>query len=395
MSCDKTIHAANVISRTHKRLPVCELCKRSAAAVYCCEDQAALCSGCDKEVHLANPLPHNTQPVESAMASGVYSMPELPAASDAKAAAPDALTAPAEDETSACGEHCLAIPFGSSSEGNTSLAVVPEMSARGPVGAPMPTTSGGNKDLKGLWGKDFDALEFEAAWLGNLDVGLDFSDIFGNEVPSISDAPGMVPSFHDVPAMPAVPHPKPAAPIVLDLGDMPSASDILEPLLDDDFVVPSFLPEDEEEVVGNHMLDSSNRDMKRAGDFDLPDAKRRSKPTTLPVLHLAPPPPPYTPQVPLPPAPVVEPISTRRENKSQAPVLNGANMTREQRVARYREKRKNRKFQKTIRYASRKAYAEVRPRIKGRFATREEVAAWKARKAAGIMNPEDDEMIFS
>ncbi|CAA6672212.1 unnamed protein product [Spirodela intermedia] len=39
---------------------------------------------------------------------------------------------------------------------------------------------------------------------------------------------------------------------------------------------------------------------------------------------------------------------------------------------RYREKRKNRKFEKTIRYASRKAYAETRPRIKGRFAKRTE-----------------------
>lgn len=33
----------------------------------------------------------------------------------------------------------------------------------------------------------------------------------------------------------------------------------------------------------------------------------------------------------------------------------------------YREKRKTRTFEKTIRYASRKAYAEVRPRVKGRF----------------------------
>ncbi|KAL2928942.1 Zinc finger protein CONSTANS-LIKE 5 [Bienertia sinuspersici] len=47
-------------------------------------------------------------------------------------------------------------------------------------------------------------------------------------------------------------------------------------------------------------------------------------------------------------------------------------MDREARVLRYREKRKNRKFQKTIRYASRKAYAETRPRIKGRFAKRTE-----------------------
>lgn len=48
-------------------------------------------------------------------------------------------------------------------------------------------------------------------------------------------------------------------------------------------------------------------------------------------------------------------------------------MNREARVLRYREKRKNRKFEKTIRYASRKAYAETRPRIKGRFAKRTEI----------------------
>ncbi|KAI4337221.1 hypothetical protein L6164_015666 [Bauhinia variegata] len=46
---------------------------------------------------------------------------------------------------------------------------------------------------------------------------------------------------------------------------------------------------------------------------------------------------------------------------------------REARVLRYREKRKNRKFEKTIRYASRKAYAETRPRIKGRFAKRSDL----------------------
>ncbi|KVH92606.1 CCT domain-containing protein [Cynara cardunculus var. scolymus] len=43
---------------------------------------------------------------------------------------------------------------------------------------------------------------------------------------------------------------------------------------------------------------------------------------------------------------------------------------RKARVLRYREKKKTRKFEKTIRYASRKAYAEKRPRIKGRFAKR-------------------------
>ncbi|KAG6473299.1 zinc finger protein CONSTANS-LIKE 3-like [Zingiber officinale] len=48
---------------------------------------------------------------------------------------------------------------------------------------------------------------------------------------------------------------------------------------------------------------------------------------------------------------------------------------REARLMRYREKRKSRRFEKTIRYASRKAYAEARPRVKGRFVKRAEVEA--------------------
>jgi hypothetical protein len=56
--------------------------------------------------------------------------------------------------------------------------------------------------------------------------------------------------------------------------------------------------------------------------------------------------------------------------------------TRREKLKRFREKKRNRLFKKTIRYASRKAYAEVRPRIKGRFARKDEVAAMRA---AGIL----------
>lgn len=41
---------------------------------------------------------------------------------------------------------------------------------------------------------------------------------------------------------------------------------------------------------------------------------------------------------------------------------------REAKVMRYREKKKRRRYEKQIRYESRKAYAEMRPRVKGRFA---------------------------
>lgn len=51
-------------------------------------------------------------------------------------------------------------------------------------------------------------------------------------------------------------------------------------------------------------------------------------------------------------------------------------LTRAERVARYKEKRARRNFSKTIRYQSRKAYAEIRPRIKGRFVSPEEYAMY-------------------
>ncbi|KAJ0030047.1 zinc finger protein CONSTANS-LIKE 4 [Pistacia vera] len=65
---------------------------------------------------------------------------------------------------------------------------------------------------------------------------------------------------------------------------------------------------------------------------------------------------------------ISNPYSRGTESTNQTVQLSSAD--REARVLRYREKRKNRKFEKTIRYASRKAYAEMRPRIKGRFAKR-------------------------
>ena len=68
---------------------------------------------------------------------------------------------------------------------------------------------------------------------------------------------------------------------------------------------------------------------------------------------------------------ISNPYGRGSESGHQTMQLSSAD--REARVLRYREKRKNRKFEKTIRYASRKAYAESRPRINGRFAKRTEL----------------------
>lgn len=89
------------------------------------------------------------------------------------------------------------------------------------------------------------------------------------------------------------------------------------------------------------------------------------------------------PQSPLTPPPAPLSSGAAKPVHAQA-ALPPQTMTRQQRVQRYREKRKRRTFEKTIRYEARRAYAEVRPRIKGRFATKDEALALRAAKLAGI-----------
>eukprot|EP00798_Chlamydomonas_sp_ICE-L_P023418 gene23418-30693_t len=67
-----------------------------------------------------------------------------------------------------------------------------------------------------------------------------------------------------------------------------------------------------------------------------------------------------------------------------------AAINRAERLTKCREKKKNRTFEKTIRYATRKAYAEVRPRIKGRFVKKEDLEAYYAMHNADMMMIQDD-----
>ncbi|KAI3688835.1 hypothetical protein L2E82_46704 [Cichorium intybus] len=50
-------------------------------------------------------------------------------------------------------------------------------------------------------------------------------------------------------------------------------------------------------------------------------------------------------------------------------------MSRQDRVLRYFEKKKTRKYEKKIKYSSRKTYAQTRPRVRGRFARTSQVDA--------------------
>lgn len=221
-------------------------------------------------------------------------------------------------------------------------------------------------------------------------MGFDFNDILGDNIPSVSD--GLVPTISD------------AADINSDLA-VPTFDDADLPAFDlPDFPLQQF--EFKAEDTANFSMVPPmvpTASVQQAQQFEqeqqvpavplqqhvavpsIPEPVLTSSmvPTAVPVFTSA------------PVVPAVAPSSSYQRSSSSSAISTtgtlrlvkygdaaGESLSRAERVARYREKRKNRKFEKTIRYASRKAYAEVRPRIKGRFAKKEEVEAWKAAEEA-------------
>lgn len=70
-ACDCRVHQANKLAGKHHRLPLlhpssptndtaapplCDVCKERRGLVFCVEDRAILCAGCDEPIHSANEL---------------------------------------------------------------------------------------------------------------------------------------------------------------------------------------------------------------------------------------------------------------------------------------------------------------------------------------------------
>ncbi|KAJ9522812.1 hypothetical protein QJQ45_019800 [Haematococcus lacustris] len=338
-------------------MATCLVCKTANAAVYCIQDRAMLCSGCDVIIHSANAISKS----HSSTAS------------------------PATTHTA-------------------SIAIVPQMpssSFEQDANTEQELCSFGQEDKP--W--KLDLLDFDNAWFDRLDAGLDF-DLGLVPEPLASDGlvPTWSPSFQ---LEQQLPHPQLPQQLQLShscLGHVstpfftPAVKTELDGnTSDEEFIVPSFdlagrcefgllsppqlkrpassICQSEE---GQHTTSEQiARQASVKQCIQAPSSTPAARPHAHPTTHTLPPV-PRPSKASLDAAKAADEASAASYTASQqALMLTGANLTREQRVARYREKRKTRKFEKTIRYASRKAYAEVRPRIKGRFATREEVAAWK------------------
>lgn len=69
LSCDRNVHSANALSRRHSRTLVCERCNSQPAFVRCVEERMSLCQNCDWMGHTGS----NTGPVHRRQPVNCYS----------------------------------------------------------------------------------------------------------------------------------------------------------------------------------------------------------------------------------------------------------------------------------------------------------------------------------
>ncbi|KAL1817983.1 hypothetical protein ACET3Z_020557 [Daucus carota] len=67
LSCDRSVHSANALSRRHSRTLVCERCNLQPAFVRCVEENLSFCQNCDWKAHGSSNsgTAHRTQAVNS------------------------------------------------------------------------------------------------------------------------------------------------------------------------------------------------------------------------------------------------------------------------------------------------------------------------------------------
>ncbi|XP_062228667.1 zinc finger protein HD1-like [Phragmites australis] len=318
-SCDTRVHTANRVASRHERVRVCEACERMPAVLACRADAAALCATCDAQVHSANPLAGRHQRVP---------MLPLPAA---------------------------AIPAAS---------VLAEATAA--------TTALGEKeedvDSWLLLSKDSDNNNCSSNNNNNNNISSN-NNMFFAEVDEYFDLVGYN-SYCDN-------HIK--NPEQYGMQEQ-QEQEQQEQLMQKEFgekegsecVVPSQVSMANEQqqscygVVGAEQAASMTAGVSAYTDSISNSISFSSMEVGIVPDNMAT---DMTNPSILTPAGAINLFSG---SSLQMP-LHFSTMDRETRVLRYRAKKKNRKFEKTIRYATRKTYAEARPRIKGRFAKRSDM----------------------
>lgn len=309
MDCDCKIHVITPNKLGHERVWMCEVCEQAPASFTCKADAAALCVTCDRDIHSANPLSRRHERIPV--------VPFYDTAESVVRTTASTLLAPVSDNNSTKQVPCLG-------QGNLpdSWIFPDQISSKFAPETP---------DLK--------SVEFLLSQSDQL-LGFDFPISNENQFNPGSDSVVPVQAI-DLSLPPKFVENSAKNTFEIDF----TRSNINS--FNNSFTAPSLM----------HSVSSSSMDV-----GVVPDGSSISETSYSFGLSM-------NSSVDF--SGTAASGGRRGGGNYQSSQVSGVD--RKARVLRYIEKRKNRKFEKTIRYASRKAYAETRPRIKGRFAKRTEV----------------------
>ncbi|CAM6091571.1 unnamed protein product [Calypogeia fissa] len=354
--CDTKVHSANKLAQRHERVWMCDVCEVSPAVVTCKADAAALCVACDTDIHSANPLArrHERTPVtpfyefpgqmmKVAHINSTYDLPHIPNPNHHRSN-----DGSRDEDCIDADEHSVAEEAASwllpnpkplteqlvNGDGKSSLGQGGDMGSLAndqdngvdpflvPVGGFSSNSPLRDNTLPKMVGKSF-KVEMNNLF-SELDpyLDLDYATAIGAD-PAPHTNECLVPVHHSESQSTQTTSSSLSAGSGSFDGEgvCKSGYSYGTQSLSSSSMDVGIVPDSSMSDISTSYVDSLSQ-----GSFDFPR-----------MMHM---------------------------NQVEPP------MAREARVLRYKEKRKNRKFEKTIRYASRKAYAESRPRIKGRFAKR-------------------------
>ncbi|XP_021305899.1 zinc finger protein HD1 isoform X2 [Sorghum bicolor] len=315
-SCDVRVHAANRVASRHERVRVCEACERAPAVLACRADAAALCVVCDAQVHSANPLAGRHQRVP------VLPLPvaAIPAASVLAEAAATAVAVGDKQEEEVDSWLLLTNTKDPVSDNNNCNC---SSSSNNNISSSNTSTFYADVD------EYFDLVGYNSYCDNHINSN---PKQYGMQERQQQQQLLLQKEFGDKEGSE---HVVPASQVAMANEQQQSGYGVIgvEQAASMTAAI-SFSSSMEVGIVPDNM--ATTTDMPNSGILLTP----------------------------------AEAISLFSSGSSLQMPLHLTSMDREARVLRYKEKKKSRKFAKTIRYATRKTYAEARPRIKGRFAKR-------------------------
>ncbi|BAF19292.1 zinc finger protein HD1 [Oryza sativa Japonica Group] len=315
-SCDARVHAANRVASRHERVRVCEACERAPAALACRADAAALCVACDVQVHSANPLPAITIPATSVLAEAVVATATVLGDKDEEVDSWLLLSKDSDNNNNNNNNN-----DNDNNDNNNS-------------------NSSNNGMYFGEVDEYFDLVGYNSYYDNRIENNQDRQYGMHEQQEQQQQQQEMQKEFAEKEGSECV---------------VPSQITMLS----------------EQQHSGYGVVGADQAASMTAGVSAYTDSISNSISFSSMEAGIV----PDSTVIDMPNSRILTPAGAINlfSGPSLQMSLHFSSMDREARVLRYREKKKARKFEKTIRYETRKAYAEARPRIKGRFAKRSDV----------------------